>query len=61
MQPGTEIGKMTIELFRCRHQRQAREDVRRRRGPGLCQLRVRNYVQLSISIRLELPDRRRYI
>ena len=61
MQPGTEIGKMTRELFRCRRQRHAREDVRRRQGPGLCQLRVTKYVQLSLSIRLELPDPRRYI
>ena len=50
MQPGTEIGKMTRELFRCRRQRHAREDVRRRQGPGLCQLRVRKYIQLSLSI-----------
>ena len=61
MQLGTEIDKMTRELFRCRRQRHAREDVRRGQGPGLCQLRVPKFVQLSLSIRLELPDPRRYI
>ena len=37
MQPGTEIGKMARKLFR-----------RRRKGPGLRQLRARKYVQLSL-------------